>query len=195
MCAHAVSTAPRKQTVQRSSDKPLTKNQRKKLKKKLKRQKEREREEGGRLTEETARENGDRKTSVPSPMATDSGDPVTPGNGDKASSGEVVVNGGGGEGSENGERREEEEEEEEEGGGDGASGNGESGEKREEGVSEEESVMVRQWGPLKRPIQVKIADLGNACWVVSQSQLVYTAFKITLYLSCLWECSRLYIVG
>lgn len=31
---------------------------------------------------------------------------------------------------------------------------------------EEEEENARLWGPLKGPVQVKIADLGNACWVV-----------------------------
>ncbi len=43
----------------------------------------------------------------------------------------------------------------------------EEGEEEEE--EEEESVLEdrSKWGPLKVPVTVKIADLGNACWVVS----------------------------
>ncbi len=40
----------------------------------------------------------------------------------------------------------------------------------EEGAEEEGEegeVDVSRWGPLKVPVTVKIADLGNACWVVS----------------------------
>lgn len=41
----------------------------------------------------------------------------------------------------------------------------EGGAEEEEG--EEGEVDVSKWGPLKVPVTVKIADLGNACWVVS----------------------------
>ena len=47
----------------------------------------------------------------------------------------------------------------------------EDSEGEEEGVGqplEDEEEMKRLWGPLRRPVQVKIADLGNACWVVSE---------------------------
>ena len=37
------------------------------------------------------------------------------------------------------------------------------------GENEEEEVEVDPiWGPLKEPVNIKLADLGNACWVVSQ---------------------------
>lgn len=38
---------------------------------------------------------------------------------------------------------------------------------REEGRDTKETENTKLWGPLKGPVQVKIADLGNACWVVS----------------------------
>ena len=47
----------------------------------------------------------------------------------------------------------------------------EDSEGEEEGAGqplEDEDEMKRLWGPLRRPVQVKIADLGNACWVVSE---------------------------
>ena len=79
----------------------------------------------------------------------------------------LVANGGDG-----GER-----EEEEEGGRDGSVSHEEE-ESEPEGAeldpregagptAEDEGEMKRLWGPLKGPVQVKIADLGNACWVVS----------------------------
>ena len=43
-----------------------------------------------------------------------------------------------------------------------AAGDVAGGENREE---EEEEDLI--WGPLKHPVDVKLADLGNACWVVS----------------------------
>ena len=52
--------------------------------------------------------------------------------------------------------------------GEGGCGGGADEEKEEE-EDEEEQKNLRLWGPLKRPVQVKIADLGNACWVVSQN--------------------------
>lgn len=48
--------------------------------------------------------------------------------------------------------------------GEGGEGGGECAE--ESGEAEEEED-VSKWGPLKVPVTVKIADLGNACWVVS----------------------------
>ena len=42
----------------------------------------------------------------------------------------------------------------------------EEGEGEEEDGAEEEEDASK-WGPLKVPVTVKIADLGNACWVVS----------------------------
>ena len=56
-----------------------------------------------------------------------------------------------------------EEEREGEIGGDGRVRREREGEAR----SEEEEAELKRWGPLRRPVQVKIADLGNACWVVS----------------------------
>lgn len=35
------------------------------------------------------------------------------------------------------------------------------------------TINVKDWGVLKFPVKVKIADLGNACWVVSCSVLVH----------------------
>ena len=46
----------------------------------------------------------------------------------------------------------------------GAAGDVAGGENREEEEEEEEDLI---WGPLKHPVDVKLADLGNACWVVS----------------------------
>lgn len=40
-------------------------------------------------------------------------------------------------------------------------------EEEEEEGDEEVEEDVANWGPLKTPVTVKIADLGNACWVVS----------------------------
>lgn len=37
----------------------------------------------------------------------------------------------------------------------------------EEEEEEEEVEDPRKWGALKTPVTLKIADLGNACWVVS----------------------------
>ena len=36
-----------------------------------------------------------------------------------------------------------------------------------EAVEKEDDGPDPVWGPLKGPVKVKIADLGNACWVVS----------------------------
>ena len=44
---------------------------------------------------------------------------------------------------------------------------GEGEEEREERKEEEEEENLELWGPLRGPVEVKIADLGNACWVVS----------------------------
>ena len=40
-------------------------------------------------------------------------------------------------------------------------------EREEEEEEEEDEEDETKWGPLKKPVTVKIADLGNACWVVS----------------------------
>jgi hypothetical protein len=40
------------------------------------------------------------------------------------------------------------------------------GEKGEEEEDEDEEEDISKWGPLKVPVTLKIADLGNACWVV-----------------------------
>lgn len=42
----------------------------------------------------------------------------------------------------------------------------ESEERREGEVNEEVEEDIAKWGPLKVPVTLKIADLGNACWVV-----------------------------
>ena len=44
-----------------------------------------------------------------------------------------------------------------------AAGDVAGGENREEEEEEEEDLI---WGPLKHQVDVKLADLGNACWVV-----------------------------
>lgn len=54
---------------------------------------------------------------------------------------------------------------------------GSDGEREEEGEGgeredEKEKENAKLWGPLKKPVQVKIADLGNACWVVSEVVLM-----------------------
>ena len=190
MCVHSsvVSTAPKKQ-AQKSSGKPLTKNQRKKLKKKLKKQQEREREkeamEGGGEERTEVSENGE-KSPVSSPMTTDScSEPVAPGNSDTITSGSVpvLVNGGNesptatghavgeteGVPSEEGEGSVSEESEGEREGESGGVGGGREGGER----TEEEELNTRRWGPLKGPVEVKIADLGNACWVVSGVCIIY----------------------
>ena len=43
----------------------------------------------------------------------------------------------------------------------------EEGAEEGEGGEEDGEVDVSRWGALKVPVTVKIADLGNACWVVS----------------------------
>lgn len=40
-------------------------------------------------------------------------------------------------------------------------------EKEEVDKEAKEEEDVSKWGPLRVPVTVKIADLGNACWVVS----------------------------
>ena len=40
-----------------------------------------------------------------------------------------------------------------------------AGENEEEEEETEEVDPI--WGPLKEPVNIKLADLGNACWVVS----------------------------
>ena len=161
-CGFSVSTAPRKKQSQRASDKPLTKNQRKKLKKKLKKQQKsqgkgegEEEEEGGEREEGEAWikahhmdvvENGEVKKIEKS-----------------EATGRVVVNGqGGAEHGKEGEGSASEEDSE------GEEGGAEKGARQ---PSEEEEELRRLWGPLKGPVQVKIADLGNACWVVSDAML------------------------
>lgn len=47
----------------------------------------------------------------------------------------------------------------------------------EEEEEEEEEVDLNKWGPLRVPVTVKIADLGNACWVVSRNNC-YAACRI-----------------
>ena len=185
-----MSTAPKKQ-ANKSSEKPLTKNQRKKLKKKLKKlqQKEREgegEEEGGKGMEHT--ENGELH-SIPSPMATDSCElshvPVAPSNsgGVADSGGVVLVNGGNRDHVEAGGGK---------GGGDGERGESVSGEESEgeRGERDEDELKMKQWGPLKGPVQVKIADLGNACWVVSLQSVFYQEimqFIKTTMFCCVWD--------
>ena len=41
-------------------------------------------------------------------------------------------------------------------------------EEEEEEEEEKEEEDYSKWGPLKVPVTVKIADLGNACWVVRE---------------------------
>lgn len=43
-----------------------------------------------------------------------------------------------------------------------------AGENEEEEEETEEVDPI--WGPLKEPVNIKLADLGNACWVVSTHQ-------------------------
>ena len=38
---------------------------------------------------------------------------------------------------------------------------------KEKEQDKEEKEDIAKWGPFKVPVTVKIADLGNACWVVS----------------------------
>ena len=129
----------------------------------MKKIKEREKEEEAKQTQDSEEvvisENGDRKTSIPSPMATDSCDLVAPGNTSTSTSSRVIVNGGGDE-----EHDDDEESDEK---------LTEDRKEKEEKASQvrrsevEEELLSKQWGPLKGPVQVKIADLGNSCWVVS----------------------------
>ena len=172
-----MSTAPKKQT-QKSSSKPLTKNQRKKLKKKLKRQQEKEKEkekeamEAGSEDRTEVTENGE-KFPVSSPMTTDScSESIALENSGTLTSESipVVVNGGNESPTAMGHATSEveglpsvegEESDSEASDGDG-DGEREGGER-----TEEEELNARRWGPLKGPVEVKIADLGNACWVVS----------------------------
>ena len=138
------------------SDKPLTKNQRKKLKKKLKKQQQKAQEKEGGGGEGGGEEEGGEATGVKSHCM----DVVENGGVkkfEKSDAPKVAVNGQREHGKEEGKGEESASEEDSEG--------------EEEGVGqplEDEEEMKRLWGPLRRPVQVKIADLGNACWVVSE---------------------------
>ena len=46
-------------------------------------------------------------------------------------------------------------------------GGAEEEDEEEDDEEEVEEEDPRKWGALKTPVTVKIADLGNACWVVS----------------------------
>ncbi len=49
----------------------------------------------------------------------------------------------------------------------------------------EEECVDKNWGVLKGPVSVKIADLGNACWVVSRLQSYSLHYYIVFVLKSL----------
>ena len=69
-----------------------------------------------------------------------------------------------------------------------AAGDVAGGENREKEEEEEEEDLI--WGPLKHPVDVKLADLGNACWVVSECIERPHQYSISVVLSSSCSYSR-----